>query len=113
MRIRSAKAVDLSVMADICRDAFMDDRFFNWMHPYRREYPEDFRAYFLHSLKKYYYGGTSNIMVAETDESDVDWSGRPVIMGFSGWKLEDKRHTSSKWSQSGVYYNITKIQTTL
>lgn len=100
MRIRIAEPADFSAMADICRDAFMNDRLFNWMYPYRKQYPEDFRSNFLQSLKRRYYSRPGYVLVAESDEFDIGWSGNPVIMGYASWMLADKNQGTKRSQMS-------------
>jgi hypothetical protein len=82
MHTRPITPADLSDLSVIAVDAMIEDELYEWKNPYRKQYPEDFRQHFVRRLKAKYYDPQAYCYLAETDESDKDWTGKSVSTGY-------------------------------
>lgn len=104
MTIREIVPSDLQAIAEVCAVAFMDEECLfpslhfhpSWptnltnpvygglMHPYRREYPEDFVSFFFYKFGKHWFDNTRMLLVSVDDDSGT-------IVGFSDWNRQGKK----------------------
>ena len=108
MHIRPFHASDFSAIATITAESFFTDQLFDYICPSRSEYPDHFRARFLHELKIKYYAG-HHFYVVVTDKSDHDWDGEEQVMGYAAWVLAGGG-TSKQQEGKGTVTLGTKIQ---
>ena len=89
MHIRPAHTIDFSAIASISVDCFWDDELYNYTNPYKVQYPDHFRAYFVRRFNGRYWTPGFLFYVAVTDEGDEgheeggDEEGK--IVGYAVW----------------------------
>ena len=88
MLIRHATPADFSAIADLCVLAFEGDNLFDYLHPYSKEYPEDFRDVFVRSVKSRYYDPETHIMLAVSEPGDAYFKDHSEVLGYAAWTLE-------------------------
>jgi hypothetical protein len=80
--IRPARYSELPEIAAVLTAAFWEDELFgNIIHPYRAEYPEDNRLYWLRRARVNWWDWSQRYMVSVAK----DGSGRDVITGAALW----------------------------
>ncbi|KAI9810760.1 MAG: hypothetical protein M1827_006098 [Pycnora praestabilis] len=110
MHIRPSTFEDCSSCADIAVTAFWDDTFFNWVHPYRNQYPLAYRNFILRRHQKRYSSVGFHIFVAETDESDPEWKGQSEITGYAIYQRLGRSVAAKQWQKDTL---VKKIERTL
>lgn len=83
MRVRPFEREDLIEAAAIKIKAFEHDEFEAWLYPRLRQYPEDLRRSTIIRLRARLVGAGELGFVAETEEGDKDWNGKPQVTGFA------------------------------
>ena len=86
MHLRLANASDLPDITTCFIAAFEPDPVATYLHPYRHDYPESYRAWSLNDRKQQYLAPASVVMVAETDPEDLGADGRKQIVGSAFWR---------------------------
>ncbi|GAB1194982.1 hypothetical protein APSETT444_004234 [Aspergillus pseudonomiae] len=70
MKIRPAYPADIQAIAHIGSLAFADEPIYEHFFPYRKVYPEDFRAYFVEDMTRFMVTPGHLAMVAELEGDD-------------------------------------------
>ncbi|KAF2231435.1 acyl-CoA N-acyltransferase [Viridothelium virens] len=93
----SADIYDVSILADL---AFQDEEFWRWLTPGMYNYPNDrTRFYRLRTRGRAVTKGGCISLVAVTDDSDPEWSGREEIVGYAFWKRQGTSEQAKKWQK--------------
>ncbi|KAK3170612.1 hypothetical protein OEA41_002693 [Lepraria neglecta] len=75
MHLREATPINLPRLTELYTTSLTNDLFFNYKHPYRRQYPVDIQFLSQLMLKRYLYDKTT-IVVAVMEEQDIAISDR-------------------------------------
>ncbi|KNG87021.1 hypothetical protein ANOM_004673 [Aspergillus nomiae NRRL 13137] len=70
MKIRPAYPADIQAIAHIGSLAFADEPIYEHFFPYRKVYPEDFKAYFVEDMTRFMVTPGHLAMVAELEDDD-------------------------------------------
>jgi len=81
MHVRPVQQKDLFDYAHVAGQSMWDDGMMTYTAPYREKYPDSYFQYVLYRTKVRWYRGEF-LFLAVSDESDADWTGREVIMGY-------------------------------
>ena len=91
MTLRSAETHDFSDIATLSTAAMMEDELIDYICPYRHEYPESLRQYFLRSIKQRYYSVDEYVLVVEVpdpDDATREGSPRMKVVGHAAWRRD-------------------------
>ncbi|KAI9789572.1 MAG: hypothetical protein M1816_005979 [Peltula sp. TS41687] len=108
MRIRSMTRDDIPSIATVCSEAFWDDDLWSWRHPYKSQYPEDFRACNVRLFKMSLCQPDCRVLVAETDQTDPDWQGSNVVVGCAIWERWGSSDVAKSWVQDSLFRKIER-----
>lgn len=97
MFIRRLTRDDFQEVQDIITEAFVDDKFFDWLTPRRKIYPEDILRYQMIRLRTRIVGRGQHGIALVTEEGDPGWSGKPEIAGFSFFVRSGDDEAGKKW----------------
>ena len=102
MHTRPATPTDFSAIADISVSCFWIDELYNFIHPYKAQYPHDFRYFFLRRFHLRYRTPGYVYQVAVTDEGDEGHEGKERVVGFSCWSRHGRSETARLWQRDSV-----------
>ncbi|KAI9802144.1 MAG: hypothetical protein M1833_002065 [Piccolia ochrophora] len=108
MHTRPFAPSDVAATATLAAQAFWDDKLFEWLCPRKDTYPDDFRKFFVRSIKEKQHAPGLRLFVSETDEEDADWTGTPVITGYAIWRREGKSSTAQAWRQDPLSQKLER-----
>jgi len=107
MRLRTAALGDVPALADLTRHAFNDDPLFVELHPYRKQYPDDFYRFFESGYRENLLSPDCLVVVVVTEPSDVlinntlrydgsPWSKKGGdLVGAAVWRRDRKQWRTS------------------
>ena len=99
MHIRPATLSDLSTTSTIAVSAFWNDELYGWLYTHKDKYPEHVRDSILQKHRRRYWYADYVIYVAETDEEDKDWSGKPQVIGYAIWQRRGDSEAAKAWQK--------------
>ena len=97
MQIRLAKLDDLPAMASMAVDAFWNDELFVHTNPWRAQYPDDFRDFFLRRYKRRYWSPDFTNYVAVTDARDEGHCLGGKVVGYASWQRKGTSEEAKAW----------------
>lgn len=109
MYIRPAKPSDFPTLATFSVDAFIDDELYQYTNPFAKKYPENFRSYFLRSLKQRFAqpGFIGWVAVNDTNEEHIlneesrqegsTSTDAEEIIGYAFWRRYGKSEVAKGW----------------
>lgn len=106
MTLRSVEPYDFSAIATLSTVAMMEDDLIGYICPYRHEYPESLRQYFLRSVKQRYYSVDEHVLVEEvpdTDHARQEESQRMKIVGHAVWRRDGDGEKAQAWRKRGSW----------
>ena len=97
MHLRPATPADAFATASISVDSFWNDEFYAHIHPWRAQYPDDFRDSFLRRDRLCFWSSNSVCHIAVTDEDDEGHLPGGRVMGYAMWERKGKSEAAKKW----------------
>jgi hypothetical protein len=105
MRARQMTWTDTPAVAAIADEAFGPDELFQWIYPRQKAYKNDLRRWWLTRMKRYLAEPGVQAFVAETEEGDDEWGGRPEVVGMAVWVRSGDDAEALKWKQDSFLYS--------
>ncbi|KAF2670029.1 Chitosanase-domain-containing protein [Microthyrium microscopicum] len=99
MRIRCMTYSDVGAVADIGKEVFANDKLFNWLYPYKNQFPNDSHRWQMLRLRRRLLERGSHGFVCETETGDNDWDETegPVIVGYIFFIVKGNGEETQKW----------------
>lgn len=108
MLIRPLSRPDLPAVSQITHRAFSHDELFTWLYPHQDKYPDDLRRYQLIRLRTRLVQKGSHGFVAESEEGDAEWSGKPEILGFAFYIRGGRDEKAERWREDGWFEKLER-----
>lgn len=106
MTLRPAETHDFSEIATLSIAAMMEDDLIDYICPYRHEYPESLRQYFLRSIKQRYSSVDEHVLVVEVPDPDDamrEGSPRMKVVGHAAWRRYGDGKQAQVWWKRGSW----------
>lgn len=97
MHIRPAISSDFPATASISVLCFWNDELYQYINPWREQYPDNFRSLFLRRDKLHSVTPGNVFHVAVTDEGDEGHEGDGKVVGYAAWERKGKSEAALKW----------------
>ena len=103
---------DVNVVADIGKESFANDELFNWLYPYKDQYPNDCRRWQLLRFRQRLVERGSYGFVCETEADDDGWNATigPIVMGYAYFIVKGNGEEAQKW-RTDSFTNSTSCST--
>ncbi|KAF9878694.1 GNAT family protein [Colletotrichum karsti] len=115
MHIRAVTHADIPAITDIGDTAFIDAELNVYLYPYRREFPESWRARMVRSTQlSLAKPGTHTFVCVTDDEDPTDWP-RNQVVGYARWDWNGPADDplTTKWRQNNTGFLKTVERTVL
>jgi len=99
MHTRRATQADASAIADIAVLCFWEDELYDFTHPYKKQYPADFRNAFLRMQAIRFNSPGWAVHVAVTDQDDGGSASPGQVVGYSSWIRRGTSEEAKRWQQ--------------
>jgi hypothetical protein len=112
MHIRLATTRDLHRLATITVSSLPDGRAFDYMWPYRRQYPEDNFFFWQLKLQEWLYDKKCTFIVMVLDDDDERSLGtsevvRDTIISFAIWERDgSSKEAKAIWAKKNTMLNM-------
>jgi len=97
MYIRPATPADFSATASISTAAFWNDELYEYTNPWREQYPDHFRDFFLRRHRLRYWSPGFVFQVVVTDAGDKGHTPGGTIVGYSIWQRKGTSEEAKRW----------------
>ena len=97
MHVRPLIRSDIPAVAEITNQTFSKDELFAWLYPHQDRFPDDLRRFQLIRLRTRLVERGSNGFVAESEEGDAEWTGKPEVLGFAFYIRNGNDAGAKKW----------------
>ena len=99
MHVRLAYPSDIPALVSIASAAFLHEPVYDQFSPFRFEYPNDYRNFWLNYWRKKLASAKNTVIVAQTDESDEEeGKNGGEVVGFSDWYRSGSPEELSRWN---------------
>ncbi|OCL03900.1 acyl-CoA N-acyltransferase [Glonium stellatum] len=105
MHIRPLIRSDIPAVAEITNQTFSKDELFTWLYPHQSHFPDDLRRFQLIRLRTRLVEQGSHGFVAESEEGDAEWTGKPEVLGFAFYIRNGDDPIAEKWRKDPVMNN--------
>ncbi|CZS90786.1 uncharacterized protein RCO7_06722 [Rhynchosporium graminicola] len=118
MYIRGATARDLHRLAEITITSLKDDPAFDFMWPYRHEYPEDNFFFWQQTLQSWLYDKKITFLVTVLDTSDCGLESQieivpDTVISYAIWARHGNSNTArQRWRAKNTFFNNIDALTT-
>ncbi|KAF1994332.1 acyl-CoA N-acyltransferase, partial [Amniculicola lignicola CBS 123094] len=104
--IRKMARDDLPQVCAIAFQAFANDELFNWLWPNSKNHPDDLRRYMIIRQRHRLVDVGTHGFVVLTEETDVDWTGKPEIAGYAFFEREGNDELGRKWRTDSIFNSM-------
>ena len=99
MRIRPAHRSDIPALVSVACAAFIHEPVYDQFSPFRFDYPNDYRTFWLNVWRGKLASANNTVIVAQIDESDEEEAeNRGEVVGFSDWYRSGSAEELSRWN---------------
>ena len=97
MHVRPLIRSDIPAVAEITNQIFSKDKLFTWLYPHQDRFPDDLRRFQMIRLRTRLVERGSHGFVAESEEGDAEWTGKPEVLGFAFYIRNGNDAGAKKW----------------
>lgn len=108
MHIRPLIRSDIPAVAEITNQTFSKDELFTWLYPHQSHFPDDLRRFQLIRLRTRLVEQGSHGFVAESEEGDAEWTGKPEVLGFAFYIRNGDDPIAEKWRKDPVMNKLER-----